>query len=151
MDDVRNDGCDFEADGVRNDTEKRIEEIDRAIRQLESLENEIISYNKLNDIIFAMDEKAVAGLRKSITDMLGHYIELLKHNESCGAVQPDKVEAICLAEGAGVVGLTYPPAYKKSIDVEKIYKLHHQGLSLRAIAREVGCSPDTVKRRLEGK
>lgn len=151
MDDTKKDGWDFEVDGVHNDTINRIGEIKRAIQQLEGLEKEIISYNQLNDVTFAISEKAVTGLRKNITGMLGQYIELLQHNESCGAAQPHKVESICLAEGAGATGQQYYPAYKKSIDVEKIYKLHQQGLSLRAIAKEVGCSPDTVKRRLEGK
>jgi len=40
------------------------------------------------------------------------------------------------------------PAFKKDIDEEKIYQLHKSGLSLNKIAKLVGCSPDTVKRRI---
>lgn len=151
MDLAKDDGFGLSANGVRDETDKHIEEAKRAIQQLEKLEKEIISYNKLNDVLFTMDEKTVAELRKNITDMLRHYIELLQHNGSCGTTQPQKAATMLSAEKAGKMELKYPPAYKVNIDVEEIYRLHQQGLSLRAIAKQVGCSPDTVKRRLERK
>ena len=151
MDLAKDDGFGLSANGVRDETEKHIEEAKRAIQQLEKLEKEIISYNKLNDILFTMDEDTVAELRKNITGMLRHYIELLQHHESCGTTQQQKAAAMLLTEKAGKEELKYPPAYKENIDVEEIYRLHQQGLSLRAIAKQVGCSPDTVKRRLEKK
>lgn len=139
------------ANGVRDETDKHIEEAKRAIQQLEKLEKEIISYNKLNDVLFTMDEKTVAELRKNITGILQHYIELLQHNGSCGTTQPQKAATMLPTEGTGEAGRKYPPAYKENIDVEAIYRLHQQGMSMRAIAKQVGCSPDTVKRRLERK
>ncbi len=139
------------ADGVRDETDKHIEKAKRAIQQLEKLEKEIISYNKLNDVLFAMDENTVAELRKNITGMLRHYIELLQHQGNCGTTQQQKVTTMLPAEKTGEAGRKYPPAYKENIDVEAIYRLYQQGMSMRAIAKQVGCSPDTVKRRLERK
>lgn len=151
MDLAKDDGWGISADGVRDETDKHIEEAKRAIQQLEKLEKEIISYNKLNDVLFAMDENTVAELRKNITGMLRHYIELLQHQGSCGTTQPQKATTMLPTEWAGEAGRKYPPAYKENIDVEAIYRLHQQGMSMRGIAKQVGCSPDTVKRRLEKK
>lgn len=151
MDVAKNDGWGISADGVHDETEQHIEKAKRAIQQLEKLEKEIISYNKLNDVLFAMDEKTVAELRKNITGMLRHYIELLQHNGDCGTTQSQEAATMLPIEGAGEAGRKYPPAYKENIDVETIYRLHQQGMSMRAIAKQVGCSPDTVKRRLERK
>ena len=151
MDLAKDDGWGISADGVRDEMEQHIEEAKRAIQQLEKLEKEIISYNKLNDVLFTMDEKTVAELRKNITGMLRHYIELLQHHENCGATQQQKAATMLSTEKAGKEELKYPPAYKENIDVEEIYRLHQQGMSMRAIAKQVGCSPDTVKRRLERK
>ena len=151
MDLAKDDGFGLSANGVRDEMEQHIEEAKRAIQQLEKLEKEIISYNKLNDVLFTMDEKTVAELRKNITGMLRHYIELLQHQGNCGTTQPQKVTTMLPAEKAGEAGRKYPPAYKENIDVEEIYRLYQQGMSMRAIAKQVGCSPDTVKRRLERK
>lgn len=41
------------------------------------------------------------------------------------------------------------PAYKKSIDEKMIYKLWCKNISINEIARRVGCSADTVKRRMK--
>ena len=42
----------------------------------------------------------------------------------------------------------HAPAYKHNIDNGEIYRLWKKGTSIRKIAKQVGCSPDTVKRRI---
>lgn len=43
----------------------------------------------------------------------------------------------------------FAPAYKKSLDNQKMIKLRREGNSLRKIAEILGCSPSTVRNRLK--
>lgn len=43
------------------------------------------------------------------------------------------------------------PAYRKDIDEDMVYNLSQQGISLRKIAKQMGCSVDAVKRRIRNK
>lgn len=150
---AEDDSWDFVDDGVHNETEKRIEKVKGAIQQLDKLEKEIMRYNSLNGVIFTMEEETVAQLKKNITGMLKHYMELLRWTDVGLPVEKGR----SIGTGARTAAFPVqtntpicktPPAYKADIDTEKIYQLRQQGKSMRAIARELKCSPDTVKRRL---
>lgn len=41
------------------------------------------------------------------------------------------------------------PAYRRDLDVENMCQLKKKGYSYRRIARELGCSPNTVRSRLK--
>lgn len=123
-----------------------IDEVRKAIQDIEALEKEIINYNRLNDVIFAIEEDNIADLKTRITTMLENYIVYL-----AGASIDHLWDAPIQASPSLVVKGEHAPAYRKDIDTEGIYKLYKQGISIRGIGRQMGCSPDTVKRRLERK
>lgn len=56
-------------------------------------------------------------------------------------------EAITMKSSNSLTGEN-APAYKRNIDEKLMYQLFKERVSINEIARRVGCSPDTVKRRI---
>lgn len=123
-----------------------ISEVRKAIQDIEALEKEIINYNRLNGVIFTIEEDDIADLKTRITTMLENYIVYLS-----GASMDHLWDDTIQASPSLVVKGEHAPAYRKDIDTEEIYKLYQQGISIRGIGRQMGCSADTVKRRIEKK
>lgn len=119
-----------------------IEEIKKVIEQLKILDD-LKPYCK--DDPFAPWESEVTRLQTDVTGMLNSYIELLRDLDA-GNLRFD-------TDGKNITqehtcGGKNAPARKNNIDAIQIYKLYLDGVSIRKIAKQMGCSPDTVKRRI---
>ena len=78
------DGYDFDdfdsaENAVQRKRDERIEEVKAIIQRLKDYESAVYEYNRLNGVLFLMDEKEISGIREAITDMLNHYIEFLQY------------------------------------------------------------------------
>ena len=78
------DGYDFDdfdsaENAVQRKRDERIEEVKAMIQRLKDYERAVYEYNRLNGVLFLMDEKEISGIREAITDMLNHYIEFLQY------------------------------------------------------------------------
>ena len=78
------DGYDFDdfdsaENAVQRKRDERIEEVKAIIQRLKDYESAVYEYNRLNGVLFLMDEKEISCIREAITDMLNHYIEFLQY------------------------------------------------------------------------
>lgn len=72
--------------------------------------------------------------------------DVLKGIVEAASYQEDLIHQLepLFTELAGI----YPPRYNDNLNDEMIKALHKEGKSVRAIARQMGCSPSTVSNRL---
>lgn len=125
--------------------EKSTVKVDKAIEKLNTIVIELGEvFRTVNEDednfnpFIAITYEDVKELKDEIVPMLNDYRHWLQEYED-GNIQLNK-SVYMKGENA--------PAYKKTIDEELIYKLWKMRKSIREIARQVGCSPDTVKRRI---
>ncbi len=128
---------------------KSIKQLDNITEQLKLVFATLEKAKKKGyyDPFIEIDYDAVVKLKKTIVDMLQEYEELCNSfadGDILINTETHKIQANSAAFRSG----ENAPAFRKDIDEEKIYQLHKLGVSLNKIAKLVGCSPDTVKRRI---
>ena len=149
------DGYDFDdfdsaENAVQRKKDERIEEVKAMIQRLKDYESAVYEYNRLNGVLFLMDEKEISGIREAITDMLNHYIEFLQYidgeDEATRKRQiPVWAQSILAEDEPKTITKKTSSAYKSGIDKDEVYKLYKEGKSMRKIAQQMECSPAAVK------
>ena len=114
--------------------EKAIDKMNKVVRQL----NTVFQAVEKDDPFIEIEYEEVLQFKEELLRLLKDYKYMMHEYEE------------------GNIGFVFdgetvqanPSAYRKSIDEALLYKFWLNGVSLREIARRVGCSPDTVKRRI---
>lgn len=123
--------------------EKAIDKMNKVVRQL----NTVFQAVEKDDPFIEIEYEEVLQFKEELLRLLKDYKYMMHEYEegNIGFVfDGETVQANPSAYRSG----ENAPAYKKSIDEALLYKFWLNGVSLREIARRVGCSPDTVKRRI---
>lgn len=128
---------------------KSIEKLEYITRQLKMVFKPLEEAEEKGDYdpFIEISYNDVVELKDSLVSMLREYEDLINSfvaGDILFNVESHKIQANPAALRSG----ENAPAYKKDIDEKKIYQLHKSGFSLNRIAKLVGCSPDTVKRRI---
>ena len=121
-----------------------IYEVQKVIKKLSVLDS-LKRY--CNDDPFAPSAKELTQLQADVTAMLKNYMDFLREWDAGDLVM--KVDdAVIISNPDSSKKGKNAPAYKADIDEQMIYQLWNRNVSIRKIAEQVNCSPDTVKRRL---
>lgn len=155
------DGYDFDdfdsaENAVQRKRDERIEEVKAMIQRLKDYERAVYEYNRLNGVLFIMDEEEISSIREDITDMLNHYTEFLQlidgeDEETRKCLIPVWAQSILKEDEPKVIVKKTSSSYKKEIDKEKVYGLYKEGMSMRKIAEQLKCSTAAVRLRIQEK
>lgn len=124
--------------------ESGIEALERMVKQLKT----VFELKEVQDDPFVeIEYKDVVDLYNKIKAMLDDYYRytILSRGGHLLFKDDDYVIPANMWD-AGIE--EHAPAYKHDVDNRMIYKLWKKGLSIREIAKQAGCSADTVKRRI---
>ena len=121
-----------------------IESLERMVKQLKT----VFELEQVQDDPFVeIEYKDVVALYNKIKSMLDDYYRYtILFRRGCLLFKSDNIVIPANTWDAGIE--EHAPAYKHNIDNGEIYRLWKKGTSIRKIAKQVGCSPDTVKRRI---
>ena len=126
------------------DKSMNIYEVQKVIKKLSVLDS-LKRY--CNDDPFAPSVKELTQLQADVTAMLKSYMDFLREWDAGDLVMKVNDTVTISNPDSNRMGKN-APAYKDDIDEQLIYQLWNKGMSLRKIAEQANCSPDTVKRRL---
>lgn len=131
------------------EVEKSIKELKYAVENLEYVfemmdkAEEAGLYSPLVTVTYG----DIVELSDKLTALLKEYEQFLNDLQD-GRIMYDSGNGIIpYRQSKSLIGKN-APAYKHNINERLMYQLYKDNISINEIARRVGCSPDTVKRRI---